>query len=76
MLNEQQQLLFDLCQPFWRKKSDNRPKDRLRAKALCQQDMLVWLGKQSGVGYKQFQDMTDEDLNKIVNTKVISDLLK
>jgi len=64
MLNEQQQLLFDLCRPFWVRKSKNRPKDKPRAKALCMQDMLVWLGKESGVGYKQFADMTDDDINK------------
>ena len=70
-MNEQQQLLFDLCAPFWQRKS----KSTGRAKALCQQDMLVWMGTKSGVGYKQFQDMTDEDLSKIANTKVISNLL-
>ena len=72
MLNEQQQLLFDLCAPFWQRKS----KSTGRAKALCQQDMLVWLSKKAGTKYLQFQDITDEDLSKIANTKVISDLLK
>lgn len=67
-MTESQQLLFDLCAPFWQRKS----KSTGRAKALCQQDMLVWLSKQSGVGYKQFRDYSKmrEFYFVLINTKI------
>jgi hypothetical protein len=67
MLNESQQILFDLCRPHWIKKHEReKAKGHIRAKALCMQDMLCWMGNKSGVGYKQFNQLTNEDINKII----------
>lgn len=64
MLNEQQQLLKSLCEPHYKRKA-------VLSKGTCtnyiaMQKMLCWLGTQSGIGYKQFEDYTNEDIEKVI----------